>query len=461
MVAATERATATKDLFKAARLDQRFALVPLVRAVGLDFDARYFREIAVRDWPREPEYFSPEVYRATAAHRAESDPTKVACYPTRADARRGREVVMSAGKFFAAVYPQWAPAQVQERAERYALAGSEAALKFATTAEEWITAYASARGFSSCMEGEECVRVYAYPDNGLALAYMEFEGETIARCIVNTERKLYVRVYGDCRIKYALEALGYSHDGRRALSGVKLRAIYSGGDLVMPYLDAVGAVEWNGRDDYCVVTEGGNYSAQSTGGYAEPAGEPCADCGDRMHEDDRNYIEREDVYVCDSCVQHNFTYAIVGRHDSREYIRDSEVITINGVAYIDDPDTLSYLGFVLDNSEEWIDADDAVFLEYLGEYAHIDNCTRLDIETDDGDGFALDDDVKTVIIDGCEQAVLYSWNGITDETRAQVRAQVRAQAGSRAFSRGPGRRNRAARSQRIARRIARKLETLA
>ena len=116
MVTKTEEKS-VPELFKAARLDQRFALVPLVRAVGLEFDARYFREIAVREWPREPEFFSSEVYRATAAHRAKSDPTKVACYPTRADARRGREVVMSAGKFFAAVYPSWTPAQVQERAE--------------------------------------------------------------------------------------------------------------------------------------------------------------------------------------------------------------------------------------------------------------------------------------------------------------------------------------------------------
>lgn len=449
--------------WRALRDDKRFALPALecaARAVGLLPDvmsARAYRDalaaINCRPWPSHPG-IPVDLFVSAGAHGAETDPEKIACYPTRADAARGREVVMSAGRFFAGVMPGASAADVQAAAENYAQHARPVSVHYATTADDWARVYAVARGFGSCMskswdadDPDHPVRFYAHDGNGLALAYLTHDGradgETVARCIVNMERKKAVRCYGDARLARALDVVGFEFDGCAALDGVRCNAREVHGRLVAPYLDAVGSISWNGCADYCTIRSGGNYEATSTDGYADDGCSTyCDHCDERVHEDETVYSERHDQTVCEHCARRYYTWAYVSR-GHRDLVRDDETVEVNGESYLDEPEVLDACGFVRDWDGDWQDPDDCIFLEYLGEYVLADNCTRLDIETNEGDEYARDWDVTQIVLDGKTLTVHEDYDGLTDEKIEAARKAARARVARRkvrAFSRCPGRR---------------------
>jgi hypothetical protein len=447
--------------FKAAREDRRFALCELAAALDkhgiTSFPAAFLAPIVAHDWP-EHAAIPRRAWTLTRAHPSVSDPSKIACYPTRKDAERGREIVMSPGRFFAAAFPDWQPSEVQACAETYAQHAAPIKVHFAKDADDWCRVYSSARGFTSCMAGkwdcddeENPIRFYAHPDNDLELAYLTHNGrangETVARAIVNTEKLKYVRVYGDARLARALHDMGYSHDSFGALNKQKCNARENGnGDLIAPYLDGVGTVSWDGRRDWCRIDDCGDWDAQETDGTASNGNcAHCGDCGDRTHEDDMQYSEYEEVSVCSHCLAANFTLAIVGgsrRYPERDYVRDRNVINVGDESYVQD--AADNFGLVLDADGEWQDADDCYFLEYLGEYVHADECIALDVPTDDGDDNARECDTIVIVLNGEKLRVHEDYNGPTDEKRAAAIAAARARVARkiRKFSRAPGRANR-------------------
>jgi len=405
-----------KDLKK----DKRFALAALAATyldLGYsDLKPYFYEKLHAKKFDTHPAIPS-FAFLYAAAHPSQTDPSKIACYPTFADAKRGREIVMAPGRFFAAIYPDKSPQDIQRMAEKYACAVAPAQVHFAKSEDDFARVYASARGFSSCMAGEwdgdeECnpVRFYAHPENDLALAYLTHNnkpgGETVARSIVNTANKCYVRIYGDARLSDLLTGLGYAQSGERALRGQKCHARQINGDLVAPYLDAIQRIRWDDESDTCMIHSDGNYDATQTDGTAKYDEDrmACDHCGDYMDDDDSNYSDYHDMTVCDHCVSRNFTFAIYNRRGHETWVRDDEVVTVNGQAYLDDSDVLSHHNCVQDEDGDWQDLDDCVYLEYLDEYVLVSLCTRLDIPYG-GDEYARSCDVKTVEIDEEEKTV--------------------------------------------------------
>ena len=83
-------------------------------------------------------------------------------------------------------------------------------LEMHTQPEEWMRVYADDTVYS-CMTGRSVVRCYCHPENDLALATLYAPGskKVVARTIVNTELKWYVRLFGDPLLVSKLNELGY------------------------------------------------------------------------------------------------------------------------------------------------------------------------------------------------------------------------------------------------------------
>ena len=84
-------------------------------------------------------------------------------------------------------------------------------LEFHTDAQKWVDTYAD-ETIDSCMTGCGIVACYAHPQNKLALAALYAPGtnQVIARTIVNTDEKWYVRLFGDPLLVEKLREQGYS-----------------------------------------------------------------------------------------------------------------------------------------------------------------------------------------------------------------------------------------------------------
>ena len=191
---------------------------------------------------------------------------------------------MTAGRYFQAAGAGDAAA-VQLLAERYIQCRAPTEVHFAETADEWARAYAASRGFTSCMSGDwgsgdsdNPVRFYAYPGNGLALAYItdndDDDGDVVGRCIVNRERMLAVRTYGDQRLTHALRSMGFrlgsevlaypesetqtrmwgEPSTESALRGVRCQRIERGGRLVGPWVD--GHPHGSDHGDFITIGSG-------------------------------------------------------------------------------------------------------------------------------------------------------------------------------------------------------------
>lgn len=116
-------------------------------------------------------------------------------------------------------------------------------LEFLTTPEGWVNAYADeSGGVKSCMTNSPLARCYVHPQNKLALAVLYAPGgnSLVARTIVNTDEKWYVRLFGDELLVKKLNELGYRRlnttPGEFRMYGEVGRR-YVPGSVRMPYLD--------------------------------------------------------------------------------------------------------------------------------------------------------------------------------------------------------------------------------
>ena len=477
-----------------AKADRRFAIFPLMAALHQRFGwpeprrgddlastlrgllltkyAPAFAQDGELDFHDDETSMDSIDWEYVRAHPSKVDPAKVACWPTRADARRRREVVMTAGRYFQAAGVGDAAA-VQMRAERYIQSQTPTRVHFAETADEWARAYAASRGFTSCMSGDweaddraNPVRFYAYPGNGLALAYItddgDDDGDVVGRCIVNRERMLAVRTYGDQRLTYALLAMGfrlgsevqaYPESGtqtrmwgdpstKSALRGVRCRRIERDGRLIGPWVD--GHPHGSDHGDYITIGDG-ELDIQCTDGFIGQSGATCEQCGDYEHEDDMTCVSNGDM-VCEYCLERHYTYAVVttGRYGhTYEYVPNDDVVcTTDDVNFVDDRELLVDAGYVYTHDGDWSPESECEYLEYLGEYFPTDECTLLDVPHGN-DGYARDADTITVILRGERLRVHEDYDGPTDESLAKARKEARAKARRklRHYSRAPGRKS--------------------
>lgn len=117
-------------------------------------------------------------------------------------------------------------------------------LEIYTEPDDWMRVYAD-ENVHSCMSGRPEVKCYAHPENDLALAALYAPGTNtvVARTIVNTKDKWYVRLFGDRLLVDKLADMGY-----RRMDGMPPRFRMYGmipgtsdrfdrSEVILPYLD--------------------------------------------------------------------------------------------------------------------------------------------------------------------------------------------------------------------------------
>jgi hypothetical protein len=267
------------------------------------------------------------------AHISLDDPTMIAFTPDAAKGEAGRQTRMKPGRYLNRFFPELGAKRIAFMAEwwvsgqRPAVA-LEGAMALATTGDEIVSVYEA--DVDSCMQGEDCVRVYAAGD--LAVAYWtDGEGEVTARALCWPEKGVYGRVYpspddeneGDERafgtaLLQAMEAKGWTSARLRGqgFNGARLLKVCADdGGYVMPYLDHGYGVNDNG----CEWEMNTNYehSCDSTGGTidASPAYDwTCDHCDEGQFDDScstevvtyfRDGHPCGEQYWCQHCVTHD------------------------------------------------------------------------------------------------------------------------------------------------------------
>lgn len=178
------------------------------------------------------------------AHVSYKDPTMLAYTPSFDYGERDRQTLIRPGRYLSKFYgDRLSSGHIRELTTRWDAEHGNIDVKFAYTADEIQKCYTN--GPHSCMSRgssyyeSSCHPVRAYGGSDLSIAYIgDLSNRVTARAVVWTERKEYIRIYGDERLKFGLEKLGFKNVAR--FSGARIRAIFDSdmdGFLVMPYID--------------------------------------------------------------------------------------------------------------------------------------------------------------------------------------------------------------------------------
>ena len=319
------------------------------------------------------------VHRLHQLHISTEEPTRVAYFPSLRALRTDRPLRTTMGKYltkYAKMFnlDELAIKTITEKHTAICRARTGWTVKYVEHDDPngWVSVYSSDK-VGSCMRGESAVRVYAHEKSVLRLAYAaDGNGDVIARCIVrDDEHKGWLRTYpdhnGSAEGRFLLDSIktaGYVD--QITLDGVLLRAIEANGGYVCPYLDCgadgsqtVSVVSIDGNT--YLEAGGGDINADNTNGYTATQ-HSCDCCGDSVgSEDDLNWIECEEQYVCEYCRDNAYTYAYgSGRH--QEYYRSGDCIEVNGEYYHEN--YLSDHGiYACEISGEYYHEDDLIFFK--------------------------------------------------------------------------------------------------
>lgn len=362
-----------------------------------------------------------EVFDNTLVRVSDDDPMKVCYIPNLTKLMHGDDGLwtrMRPGRFLAKFHPELSEDKVREWAEKHEAEHAPVELKFVenTDPDGWERVYEAASGFSSCMQynhperrflhekahgKDHPVRSYAYPGNGLRLAYIangdiaDADFKVFARAIVrdDIDQKGYIRIFGDGRIKHALKRAGYGEEVE--LDGVRIarrKASWDSRLLLVPYLDSIGYVD--DMDSHLLIRNGGDLDAGQSDGLVKIYSRLCERCGTHVDEDDSRYSGYENTEYCIHCGD-NFVSAVVsvGRY-GMEYdsVLMDNAIAVNGTWYADDNGLLERAGLVwCVECDEWAHEND-VTLTSRGDICGCTTLVELDEEDDDGNSHAHPDD---------------------------------------------------------------------
>lgn len=301
------------------------------------FDSGEYRPlpaiISNADW-----FVNSEADKNHFAHRANSDPAKVAFTESAEKGMDDRQTVIPINRYLARYFGD--KLRSEEIAKLSALYTSpEYALTIGNDAESFRFAYSrqdvksESSFYSSCMRyaasdfGTPCHPAEAYAAGDLAIAYITSPDDSekvLARAVIWPEKMQFVRVYGvDETIRVALVDILESRGYERAddWRGARIRAIEFDNKLVVPYIDGdITSLEYDDDDDVMTVSRHGNVDGSSTRGWAHSTSGrvTCEHCGDRVCEDDTRHVGNE--LWCDSCVSDSAIYC----EYNEEYFPDSD-----------------------------------------------------------------------------------------------------------------------------------------
>jgi len=328
-------------------------------------------------------------------HISTEDINQIAYYPTLKHMREGREVRTRLGRYLTKYQQVFglSDSDIKSMAEKHTTnmrSRGGWAVEFIAHNDKdgWLEVYHS-DDVSSCMQGEDAVRIYAHEKSVLRLAYVKTsDGRIIARCIVrDDDSKGWLRVYPDpngyAEGRFLLDYLktnGYANQTN--LDGVLLRHVETDSGIVCPYLDcgnngdqSVGVVTRDGKT--YLMAGGRDYSATNTDGYLETNRCSCDRCGDSADEDDLTHIDHDGYSVCEYCRDNNYTYAYGSRYE--DWFPEDECVMVGSSWYW--VDTIgNHDIYQCEHSEEYYHIDDMVST-YDGMY-HIDYATSVDRHTD-------------------------------------------------------------------------------
>jgi hypothetical protein len=147
-------------------------------------------------------------------------------------------------------------------------------------------------------------------------------------------------------------------------------------NFLAPYLDGGEKRVTTDVGNKCVVIDSeGEYICDQTGGCPTEINAntfECACCGDDTDDDDGYWVERgEDVRVCESCLNNEYTY-VYGRRGNQYYVHQDNAVYVDSQSEYYDEDYLS---------------DNEIIQLECGEYAPMDEAVEIN-----GDWYSIDDD---------------------------------------------------------------------
>jgi hypothetical protein len=306
-------------------------------------------------------------------HISTTDRTKIAYTRDNNAGNADRQVTTTIGKYLARHFPTLKDNIIRDLSALYTATG----IKIVHTIAEML--YHLNRGPKSCMQGshfslsQHPYNVYD-PQYGWAMCVREEDGDTVGRALVmmRDDKKYFVRSYLKPK-----DGSGYSHSDNTmeawlqsngfekfcSWEGEKIRAIpHDRGGYVAPYLDG----DYKRADlhgDYFKICDGGEYCMDDTSGRVEDVDDmiQCENCGDRFCDGDGYWAGAwEDQHICNHCVENEYTYAY-SRRGNEYYIRQDEVIYIDGNYY----------------DENYLDDNEIVELDN-GDYARLEDAVEID-----------------------------------------------------------------------------------
>jgi hypothetical protein len=330
-------------------------------------------------------------------HESQGDRSKIAYTQNEVKGQKDIQTVTSVGKYLNRHF-DLPDHTIRDLVSRY---GSAARFQFVNTTAEMI--YHLHRGPKSCMvwsedHGIKCddgVTRHPYeaydPKFGWHMA-VRIEGDmTMGRALCMTSPmdgvKYFVRSYlrpsnessysqTDDGMDTWLKEQGYTKEGYWR-EGEKLAYHPARDNFLAPYLDGgERCVAVNERERWLEIDCNGLWICENTGGYATNNEEDedsfdCACCDDRTADDDGYWVERgEDVRVCESCFNHEYTY-VYGRRGNQYHIHNDNAVYVESNSEHYDEDYLNDNNIVQLENGGYEQMEEAV--EVDGEWYSIDD----------------------------------------------------------------------------------------
>jgi hypothetical protein len=360
---------------------QRYKMHEVIRAAVLIARPRDWHQMLL-EWP----------------HVSQGDKSKIAYTQNEIKGQRDIQTVTSVGKYLNRHF-DLPDHIIRDLVSRY---GSASRFQFVNTTAEMI--YHLHRGPKSCMvwgedHGIKCddgVMRHPYeaydPKFGWHMA-VRIEGDTtMGRALCMTSPmdgvKYFVRSYlrpsnessysqTDDGMDTWLREQGYTKEGYWR-EGEKMAYHPARDSFLAPYIDGgERCVDINERERWLVIDCNGSWICENTGGYATSNEEDencfeCACCGDNTNDDDGYWVERsEDVRVCESCFNHEYTY-VYGRRGNQYHVHNDNAVYVDSQSEHYD--------------EDYLNDNEIVCLEN-GDYEHMEEAIEIN-----GDWYSIDDE---------------------------------------------------------------------
>lgn len=324
-------------------------------------------------------------------HRAATDPNRLAYTRDERSGEQDRQTVTTIGKYLTRHFEGVPDNVIRDIVAQYTYSGG-----ITLTDDSQCMVDAVINGPRSCMSHSFDIlamdgkRLHPYavydPSLGWRMAIRkDNDGLVLGRCLVwhdpdNTDGKVFVRSYkrernehsssgADEAIEAWLKSQGYIKE-RQWPDGTPIMQIeLRSGGWLMPYID--GNTQHVNEETF-TIDRHGEIEASSTGGTAQAGNCTCDDCGARFNDDDEGGWTGiwEDNHVCQNCLDDDYTYAY-SRRGNQYYIRNDEVIEVNGEYY--HTDYLSDNEIVELANGDYEHMDNAVFIESADAYYHCDD----------------------------------------------------------------------------------------